>query len=278
MYHKPHIGTTSNLSAITASAVRKVVSPRRGEIIPILKGVDFQAAWGQLTGIVGPSGSGKSTLLYCLAGLDSVSSGTVSVLGNKVSEMSPTASARFRRAHLGFVFQSYNLVPSMTVEDNVKLPFTLRGLRFPRDMADSVLARLGIGMLPGSVIILTTLFISPTLGFDRLDHYLALLDCIIAAGVTLLIVGCCIRKAHTKTVLGHDSLVSLGNASYSLYLIHAPLLALVWTVIHTYISNQVMDFMLLLPIGGIVSLLVTIPFYQVFEKPFTAHIVRRKQS
>ena len=147
MYHKPNLDELSAQSLVKASEVRMVVSPRRREVIPILKGVDFHAAGGQMTGIVGPSGSGKSTLLYCLAGLESVSSGTVSVLGKEVSEMSPTASARFRRSHLGFVFQSYNLVPSMTVEDNVKLPFTLRGVRFPRDAAAGVLARLGIGKL-----------------------------------------------------------------------------------------------------------------------------------
>ena len=152
MLRKPHLDQPDRPPAsakypVMASSLCKEVSPRRGEIVRVLESVDFQAAWGQLTGIVGPSGSGKSTLLYCLAGLESVSSGTVSVLGSEVSAMSLTASARFRRAHLGFVFQSYNLVPSMTVEDNVKLPFTLRGVKFPRDAAVGVIARLGIGKL-----------------------------------------------------------------------------------------------------------------------------------
>lgn len=192
---------------------------------------------------------------------------------------------KMKSFHAGLITFLVVITLAAVFKDVVPVAYIFLILFFEVGMlaADAVLRkgltdRFHIGMLPGSVIILTTLFISPTLDFDRLDRYLALLDCIIAAGVILLIIGCCIRKAPTKNVLGHDLLVSLGNASYSLYLIHAPLLALVWTVIHIYISNQIMDFMLLLPIGGIVSLLVTIPFYQVFEKPFTAHIVRRKQS
>ena len=142
--------------AIYASGLCKQVSPRKGETLTLLDNVEFTASWRVMTGIVGPSGSGKSTLLYCLAGLEPVSSGQVEVLGRRISAMGPTASARFRRAHLGFVFQSYNLVPSMSVEDNLKLPFILRKTRWPEDQAAKLLDRLGIrGLLKANVTLLS---------------------------------------------------------------------------------------------------------------------------
>ena len=129
---------------VAAAGLSKSFELRRGETVPVLRHVDFTAGWGQMTGIVGPSGSGKSTLMYCLAGLESVSDGSVRVLGQEVTRMSRAQSARFRRDHLGFVFQSYNLVPSMSVEDNLRLPFTLRGAKYPWDRAAGLLDRLGI--------------------------------------------------------------------------------------------------------------------------------------
>ena len=142
--------------AIHASGLCKQVSPRKGETLTLLDNVEFTASWRVMTGIVGPSGSGKSTLLYCLAGLEPVSSGQVGVLGQCISAMGPAASARFRRAHLGFVFQSYNLVPSMSVEDNLKLPFILRKTRWPEDRAAKLLDRLGIrGLLKANVTLLS---------------------------------------------------------------------------------------------------------------------------
>ncbi|OZG59948.1 ABC transporter [Bifidobacterium lemurum] len=141
---------------IHASGLCKRVSPRKGETITLLDNVEFTAPWGAMTGIVGPSGSGKSTLLYCLAGLEPVSSGQVDILGQRVSSMGPAASARFRREHLGFVFQAYNLVPSMSVEDNLKLPFTLRNARWPQSRVSGVLTRLGIdGLVKTNVTLLS---------------------------------------------------------------------------------------------------------------------------
>ena len=141
---------------IHTSGLCRQVSPRKGETITLLDNVEFTASWRVMTGIVGPSGSGKSTLLYCLAGLEPVNSGKVEVLGHCISAMGPAASARFRRAHLGFVFQSYNLVPSMSVEDNLKLPFILRKTRWPEDQAAKLLTRLGIrGLFKANVTLLS---------------------------------------------------------------------------------------------------------------------------
>lgn len=132
---------------ITAENLCKDFNVRQDETVPVLRNINLSISLGQMTGIIGPSGSGKSTLLYCLAGLEPVSSGMVQVLGKSITKMSRTQSAKFRRSHLGFVFQSYNLVPSMTVEDNLKLPFTLCGQKFPRAAASQILQRLNISKL-----------------------------------------------------------------------------------------------------------------------------------
>ncbi|KFI40466.1 putative ABC transporter ATP-binding component [Bifidobacterium actinocoloniiforme DSM 22766] len=129
---------------IEARGLIKDVSLRKDETIRILHGVDFQADWGRMTGIVGPSGSGKSTLLYSLAGLESISGGQVTVLGERIDRMGRAKMARFRRAHLGFVFQSYNLVPTLNVEENIALPFLLRGRRAPKGEIAAMLERFGM--------------------------------------------------------------------------------------------------------------------------------------
>lgn len=132
---------------VIATGLSKVFTLRTDEVVSVLRDVEFSAKWGTLTGIVGPSGCGKSTLLYCLSGLEEVTSGAVDLLGERVSVMSRARSAKFRRAHLGFVFQSYNLIPSMTVEGNLELSFTLRGMKFPRVDAVQTLKQLGIDRL-----------------------------------------------------------------------------------------------------------------------------------
>ncbi|MDR1187523.1 MAG: ABC transporter ATP-binding protein [Bifidobacteriaceae bacterium] len=112
--------------------------------MPVLNGIDLTVDWGTMTGIVGPSGSGKSTLLYCLAGLEPPSSGHVSLLGASIDHLSQTRLAQLRREDIGFVFQSYNLVPSMTVQQNVALPFVLRRVKPPRQRIAETLSRLGL--------------------------------------------------------------------------------------------------------------------------------------
>lgn len=142
--HTVNPSDRSELFAIHASSLCKQVSSGKGETIALLDSVDFTASWKAMTGIAGPSGGGKSILLYCLAGLKPVSSGQVEVLGRRISAMGLAVSARFRRAHLGFVFRSYDLVSSMSVEDNLKLPFMLCKIRWPEDRALKLLVRLGI--------------------------------------------------------------------------------------------------------------------------------------
>jgi putative ABC transport system ATP-binding protein len=84
---------------------------------------------GTFTAIMGPSGSGKSTLMHCLAGLDTVTSGSVRIGGTELSGLSDRALTLFRRDHVGFVFQSFNLLPALTAEQNILLPLELAGRR-----------------------------------------------------------------------------------------------------------------------------------------------------
>ncbi|MET0695650.1 MAG: ATP-binding cassette domain-containing protein, partial [Propionibacteriaceae bacterium] len=89
--------------------------------VPVLRGISLAVSPGELVAIVGPSGSGKSTLLYCLAGLEPISAGSVVMLGQRVESLSRRALADVRRNHVGFVFQSYNLIASLSARDNVAL-------------------------------------------------------------------------------------------------------------------------------------------------------------
>src|SRR5215469_11808826 len=93
-----------------------------------LDGVSMRIAAGEAAAIMGPSGSGKSTLLNLIAGLDRPTSGTVTVAGQRVDDMSETGSARFRRDKVGMIFQFFNLLDDLTVADNVLLPAQLAGL------------------------------------------------------------------------------------------------------------------------------------------------------
>ena len=99
--------------------------PVGGDFFTALKDVDLNLNKGEFTGLVGPSGSGKTTLLNIIGGLDSPSEGQVSVLGQALNDTSHSERARLRREHMGFIFQSYNLLPVYTVFENVELPLIL---------------------------------------------------------------------------------------------------------------------------------------------------------
>ena len=109
----------------------------------VLSGINLAIRAGESVSIVGPSGSGKSTLLYCLSGLEPATSGLVHIDGTDVAKMSARQRARHRRAHVGFIFQSYNLVPTLSVRDNVGIPARLAGIR-SSTVADDVLDRVGL--------------------------------------------------------------------------------------------------------------------------------------
>ncbi|PDQ34310.1 MAG: ABC transporter [Candidatus Lumbricidophila eiseniae] len=111
---------------LRASGVRKSFVPgHRATSVPVLNGISLTVRRGEVVAIVGPSGSGKSTLLYCLSGLDPISAGSVALLGREIGELSRSQLARLRREHIGFIFQNYNLISSLTARENIALPTQL---------------------------------------------------------------------------------------------------------------------------------------------------------
>ncbi|WP_305786011.1 ABC transporter ATP-binding protein [Symbioplanes lichenis] len=111
---------------------------------PVLKGVSLTVAAGEFVAVVGPSGSGKSTLLYCMSGLEPATSGSVTVMGSRLETLNGNALAALRRRHVGFVFQSYNLIPSLTARENVALPARLAKRPVAAGAVDAALAAVGL--------------------------------------------------------------------------------------------------------------------------------------
>ncbi|GAA3455142.1 ABC transporter ATP-binding protein [Dactylosporangium matsuzakiense] len=112
--------------------------------VTALDGVTVGFPAGSFTAVMGPSGSGKSTLLQCAAGLDRPTAGRVFIDGAELTAAGDTAMAKFRRRRVGFVFQDYNLLPALTVEQNVRLPLRLAGRRPDPGAISGVLAQLGL--------------------------------------------------------------------------------------------------------------------------------------
>lgn len=115
--------------ASTAVAARALVKTYgTGEAaVRALDGVDVAFERARFTAIMGPSGSGKSTLMHCLAGLDTADSGSITLAGTEITALDDTALTHLRRDRIGFVFQAYNLVPTLTAEQNILLPLDLAG-------------------------------------------------------------------------------------------------------------------------------------------------------
>jgi putative ABC transport system ATP-binding protein len=126
---------------------------RGGEDLTVLDGLDLDIAAGSFVALMGPSGSGKSTLLNLIAGLDRASSGKVTVAGNELGAMTDGDLAAFRARHLGFIFQTYNLMPVLTAAENVELPLLLTKLPSAERKKRALIALRVVGLE------------------DRTDHY-----------------------------------------------------------------------------------------------------------
>jgi putative ABC transport system ATP-binding protein len=125
-------------------------------LVHILKDINLDFNAGESVGLTGPSGSGKSSLLMIMGGLERASFGSVTTLGRDLSDMSEDALARFRRAHMSIVFQSFHLIPTMTAVENVATPLELAGVNNAMSSAREELGNVGLG--------------------DRADHYPAQLS------------------------------------------------------------------------------------------------------
>ena len=118
--------------------------PSNAGVVHILKNVDLTVHRGETVGLIGPSGSGKSSLLMLMGGLEQASSGKVDVLGQDLSILNEDALARFRRSHMGIVFQSFHLIPTMTALENVATPLELAGVKETMERARVELAEVGL--------------------------------------------------------------------------------------------------------------------------------------
>jgi putative ABC transport system ATP-binding protein len=178
--------------------------------VPALQGVSLDVAANTFTAIMGPSGSGKSTLLQIAAGLETPTCGSVELAGRPLAGLNETALTELRRDSVGFVFQSFNLMPTLTVAQNVELPLRLAGRRPERGRVQEILARVGLGgrtkhrpfELSGGerqrVAIARALITNPALTFA--DEPTGALDLHVAAEVLALLREVC----PTVVMVTHD--------------------------------------------------------------------------
>ncbi|MDJ0340105.1 ABC transporter ATP-binding protein [Streptomyces sp. H10-C2] len=136
-------GTAAADAAVELRAVRRTYG-RGDSTVHALRGIDLALPRGSFTAVMGPSGSGKSTFLQCAAGLDKPTAGSVLLGGTDITGLSENKLTQLRRSRIGFIFQSFNLLPSLTVQQNVLLPQRLAGGRPDRRRAAGLLAQVGL--------------------------------------------------------------------------------------------------------------------------------------
>ncbi|WP_202035316.1 ABC transporter ATP-binding protein [Streptomyces mexicanus] len=151
----PHRGTSEEAAVSTPAAATADATAARargltkaygsGETTVLaLDSVDVDIARGRFTAVMGPSGSGKSTLMHCLAGLDTVSAGQVWIGDTEITRLKDRELTRLRRDRIGFMFQSFNLVPTLNALENITLPLDIAGRRPDREWLDRIIDTLGL--------------------------------------------------------------------------------------------------------------------------------------
>ncbi|WP_063726162.1 ABC transporter ATP-binding protein [Streptomyces monomycini] len=134
---------TQTTAAVRAIGLAKRYGPADARVVA-LAGVDVEFRRAEFTAIMGPSGSGKSTLMHCVAGLDQADEGTVWIGDTEVTGLRDDALTSLRRDRVGFVFQAFNLLPTLTALENITLPFDLAGREPDRATVDKVIAALDL--------------------------------------------------------------------------------------------------------------------------------------
>jgi putative ABC transport system ATP-binding protein len=140
---QPTHGGTVRRAAARAVGVTKTYGTGDASVTA-LRSVDVELYAGEFTAVMGPSGSGKSTLMHCCAALDTVTSGSVYVGETELTKLGDKELTRLRRDEIGFVFQSFNLVPTLTAEENITLPLSIAGRRPDRDWYRTVVDTVGL--------------------------------------------------------------------------------------------------------------------------------------
>src|SRR3989454_2271387 len=139
----PHVKTMNNKNVLTAKGIGKVVKSGASDLV-ILRDIDLEVTPGEAVAVVGASGSGKSTLLALLAGLDTPTSGTVELDGQDLFQLDEDRRAELRGRMLGFVFQSFQLLPALNALENVMLPLELANHPDADELARQMLMRVGL--------------------------------------------------------------------------------------------------------------------------------------
>ncbi len=138
--------STAAPTGTAARAVAAVKTYGQGDtIVKALDGITLEIPRGEFTAVMGPSGSGKSTLMHCMAGLDDLTSGQVFIGDTELTDLKEKDLTVLRRDHVGFVFQAFNLVPTLTAEENITLPLALGGRSVDQDWFDTVIRTVGLG-------------------------------------------------------------------------------------------------------------------------------------
>ncbi|MEV6069482.1 ABC transporter ATP-binding protein [Nocardia sp. NPDC052001] len=139
------VGLDTGTGAVAARATDLMKIYGSGDTqVRALDGVSADFAKGEFTAIMGPSGSGKSTLMHCLAGLDAATGGSVHIGDTNLTELSDKGMTQLRRDRIGFVFQAFNLVPTLTALENITLPLDIAGRKPDAEWLSTVVKRLGL--------------------------------------------------------------------------------------------------------------------------------------
>jgi putative ABC transport system ATP-binding protein len=223
---------------------------RGPQAVHALRGVSLEFAPHGFTAIMGPSGSGKSSLLHVAAGLEPPSGGRVELAGTILNGLDETALTVLRREHVGFVFQSYNLMPTLTVAQNVELPLRLAGARPARARTSEMIERVGLGgrsahrpfQLSGGerqrVAIARALVSQPAVLFA--DEPTGALDTHVAAGVLALLRESVREAGQTVVMVTHDP-VAAAYAERVVFLADGALVGELWSPTREQVAERLTE-------------------------------------